>query len=71
MRQYHNFPRFLAFVDLVKEFDMVNHDIIIENIEQYGCRINDLILHQQGVHIPQGCTKSGETLDKDITESGV
>lgn len=32
----HNLPSFVAFVDLVKAYDTVNHELLIEVLAQYG-----------------------------------
>ena len=32
----HNLPSYAAFVDLVKAFDTVNHDMMLKILERYG-----------------------------------
>jgi len=36
MRKNHNLPSYVAFVDLVKAYDMANHDLLLVILERYG-----------------------------------
>ena len=36
MRHNHNSPSFVAFIDLVKAFNMVNHEMMLQILERYG-----------------------------------
>ncbi len=36
MRKNHNLPSYVAFDDLVKAYDMANHDLLLNILERYG-----------------------------------
>jgi hypothetical protein len=36
MRKNHNLPSYVAFVDLIKTYDMANHDLLLEILKKYG-----------------------------------
>jgi hypothetical protein len=36
MRKNHNLPSYVAFVDLVKAYDMANHELLLTLLEKYG-----------------------------------
>ena len=39
-RHNHNLPTFVAFVDLVKDFDTVDHKFLMKVLESYGAPLN-------------------------------
>ena len=55
-RQNHSLSTYVDFVDLVKESDTVNHDLLIDILERYGDPPKTLILHCQNLHKNQSCT---------------
>ena len=38
MRHNHNLPEYVTFVDIVKAFDTVNHDLLMEIFERCGAQ---------------------------------
>ncbi len=36
MRKNHNLQSYVAFVDLVKAYDMANHELLLTLLEKYG-----------------------------------
>ena len=44
MHKNHNFPSYVAIVDLVKAYDMANHKHLITQLEKYGAPPRDLVV---------------------------
>jgi hypothetical protein len=39
----YNLPSFVAFVDLVKAYNMANHDLLLKVLKKYGAPPNSLL----------------------------
>ena len=59
LRHQHNLSSFVAFVDLVKAFDTMNHVLLVEILQQYGapfkiCSVVDRMYHDLTVLVKLG-----------------
>ena len=50
-RKNHNLPSFVAFVDLVKAYDTVNHDLLLKILGKYGAPPSSLLPSKQCTQI--------------------